>query len=564
MNIAAQETRKGLRQKLEEAEDLVQPIRDNRVDAFVITRPHGERVLTLESADAPYRILVEKMQQGAVATGADGTVLYCNRRFAEMLQRPVDEVAGKSVYGFLAAPFQTAYAEVVDSGSGQGEFGLLRADGAVVPIHVTVNAVEGMEGVSYLIVTDLTDQIARRRAEQLAERLERELEERKRMEDALRLSETQLAEANRRKDQFLAVLSHEIRGPLAPIQNALHVLQRDPNGPLAAQARDIVERQATHMARITDDLFDLSRISSGTILLRKERIDLVELVRRAVGDYKITLEAAGLSVGTHLPDHPLWTNGDPTRLSQIITNILQNAAKFTEAGGRVSVTLLEDASGRMSSISIRDTGLGMDKDHLARVFEAFRPGARMYDRGGGGLGIGMALSKGLAELHGGRIFAASEGAGLGSEFTVEIPLERESVAREDRTRYAPEPAKSYKILVVEDCIDAAESMEMLLNLMGHDVEKAYDGPVGIELAKRFQPEIVICDIGLPGAMDGYAVAQILRRDFPRGKTFMIALTGYGQHEDQRRSHEAGFDFHLTKPADPKELEKLLASLSSQI
>src|SRR5262245_44457354 len=242
------------------------------------------------------------MQQGAVATAGDGTVLYCNRRFADMLCRPVEDVVGKSVYGFLASPSQTAYAEVAGTGSGQGEFGLLRSDGEVVPVHVAVNAVEDAEAVSYLIVTDLTEQLARRRAEQLAERLERELEDRKRAEEALRLSEARLAEAGRRKDQFLAVLSHEIRGPLAPIQNALHVLQRDPEGPLAQQARDIVERQATHMARITDDLFDLSRISSGTIPLRKERLDLTELVRLAAVDYRITLESAGLRIATDLPE----------------------------------------------------------------------------------------------------------------------------------------------------------------------------------------------------------------------------------------------------------------------
>ena len=524
----------------------------------------GERVLMLEAADRPYRILIEKMQQGAVATARDGTVLYCNRRFADMLRRRVEDVVGKPVYGFLAAPSQSAYAEVAGTGGGQGEFGLLRSDGQVVPVHVAVNAVEDAEAVSYLIVTDLTEQLARRRAEQLAERLERELEERKRVEEALRLSEASLADASRRKDQFLAVLSHEIRGPLAPIQNALHVLQRDPDGPLARQARDIVERQATHMARITDDLFDLSRISSGTILLRKERLDLSELVRRAVGDYRITLEAAGLRVATDLPEEPLWMSGDPTRLSQILTNILQNAAKFTEAGGTVSVSLRADPSGRSAWIKIRDNGMGMDDEHLARVFEAFRPGTRRYDRGSGGLGIGMALAKGLADLHGGRIFAQSEGSGKGSEFSVELPLEHVPEARDSRVRSVPAPVKSYRILVIEDCVDAAESMEMLLHLMGHDVEKAYDGPVGIERAKQYKPEVVICDIGLPGPMDGYSVAQILRKDFPRGSTFMIALTGYGQHEDQRRSHEAGFDFHVTKPADPKELERLLGSLSSQI
>lgn len=570
MNVAATDIQnlirenEELRRKLEEAEDLVHAIRNERVDGFVVKRPGGERVLMLETADRPYRILVEKMQQGVVATARDGMVLYTNRRFAEMLCRRVEDVIGKSVFGFLATPSQDAFAEVSGPGGGQGEFALVRPDGAVVPVHVTVNAVEDTDQISYLIVTDMTEHHARRRAEQLAERLELELEERKRVEEALRQSEARLADASRRKDQFLAVLSHEIRGPLAPIQNALHVLQRDPNGPLAEEARNIVERQATHMARITDDLFDLSRISSGTILLRKERVDLTELVRRAVGDYRTTLEAAGLHVETEWPEAPLWMTGDPTRLSQVMTNILQNAAKFTEAGGTVRVALTVDPSEKTAWIRIRDNGQGMDGEHLARVFEAFRPGTRVYDRSGGGLGIGMALAKGLVELHGGRIWAASEGTGEGTEFSIELPLEQEPAPRENTPRSSPEPARSYRILVIEDNIDAAESMEMLLHLMGHEVETAYDGPVGVDLARRCRPEIVICDIGLPGPMDGHAVAQILRREFPRGTAFMIALTGYGQHEDQRRSYEAGFDFHVTKPADPKELEKLLASLASQI
>ncbi|TMQ58877.1 MAG: response regulator [Candidatus Eisenbacteria bacterium] len=524
----------------------------------------NERVLMLETASRPYHILVEKMQQGAVAAAADGTIRYCNRRFAEMLKRPVDEVIGASVYRFLAAPSQVAYAEVAGSGSGQGEFGLVRSDGTVTPVHVAVNAIQDSEAATYLIVTDLTEQLARRRAEQLAERLEHELEERKRAEDALRLSEARIAEASRRKDEFLAVLSHELRGPLAPIQNALHVLQRDPHGPLAQQAREIVERQTTLMARLTDDLLDLSRISNGTIPLRAVRLDLAELVRRAAEDYRITLETAELKLETRLPEKELWVNGDATRLSQILTNVLQNASKFTEAGGKVLITLSEDPDGSAAIIAVRDTGVGMDGEHLARIFDAFRLGTRGSARSGGGLGIGMALAKGLVELHGGRIAASSDGPGRGCEFSIRLPLERETAPAPKAIRSAPAPTKSYRVLVIEDCADAAESMEMLLELMGHDVEKVHDGPAAVEVAKRYRPEIVICDIGLPGPMDGYAVAEVLRRDFPRGSAFMIALTGYGQHKDQLRSHEAGFDFHLTKPADPRELEKLLASLSSQI
>ncbi|HYQ96542.1 MAG TPA: ATP-binding protein [Candidatus Eisenbacteria bacterium] len=523
-----------------------------------------ERILMLETEDRHFSILIEKMQQGAVATAADGAILHCNRRFAEMLKRPVEEVIGAPVYRFLAAPSQVAYDEVIGSGSGQGEFGLLRSDGSVAPVHVAVNAVQDSDGAAaYLIVTDLTEHLGRRRAEQLAD-LERELAERKRVEESLRLSEARIAESSRRKDEFLAVLSHELRGPLAPIQNALHVLQRDPNGPLAQQARDIVERQAMHMARLTDDLLDLSRISNGTIPLRPERLDLTELVRGAAEDYRTTLEAAGLELETRLPERKLWVNGDATRLSQILANIMQNAAKFTEAGGRVVVGLSEDPDGKAARISIRDTGVGMDGEHLTRVFDAFRSGDRSFARTGGGLGIGMALAKGLAELHGGRIAASSDGSGRGSEFTVRLPLERGAPPAPKPARSEPAPTKSYRILVVEDCVDAAESMGMLLSLMGHQVEKAYDGPAAIEIAKRYRPEIVICDIGLPGSMDGYAVARTLRQDLPRGSAFMIAMTGYGQYEDQLRSHQAGFDFHLTKPADPKELEKLLASISSQI
>lgn len=525
---------------------------------------HRERVLLLDAPDRPYRILVEKMQQGAVATAADGTVLYCNRRFSEMLRRPVDQIVGQSVYRLLASPSQTEYAKVAGSDGGQGEFGLVRSNGEIIPVHVALNAVEGAEGVSCLIVTDLMDGLAHRRAESLTEMLTRELEERRLVEEALRASEARLADQSRRKDQFLAVLSHEIRGPLAPIQNALHVLKRSPVGPLAEEARAILERQVTQMARITDDLFDLSRISGGTILLRKERLDLTELVRRCLEDYRATLESAGLRLEPHLPDRQLWLLGDSTRLSQVFANILQNAAKFTEAGGTVVVSLSESAEGKTASVSIRDTGVGMSKEKLGRVFEAFRPGARSYDQAAGGLGIGMPLAKGLTELHGGRILASSDGDGHGSEFSIELPLEREPSPRENPASAVPGQMKSYRVLVIEDNFDAAESLEMLLCLMGHEVEKAYDGPVGIEIARRYRPEVVICDIGLPGPMDGHAVVQILRREFPRGTTFMIALTGYGQHEDQRRSYQAGFDFHMTKPADPTQLEKLIASLSSQI
>ena len=370
-----------------------------------------------------------------------------------------------------------------------------------------------------------------------------------------------IQDGDRRKDEFLAMLAHELRNPLAPIRNAVQVLRLiGIKEPPLLQARDMIDRQVTHMARLIDDLLDMSRLSRGKILLRKERVDLVTLVRATVEDYRSILEATGLQLQERLPAGPLWAYGDPTRLAQVVGNVLHNANKFTDAGGRVTVELARVSGGREAVLAIRDTGIGMEPDVLARVFEAFSQADRSLDRSRGGLGLGLALVKGLVELHGGQVSVSSAGPGQGTELVIRLPLGDHAEPQHHPAPAHTESSLSRRVLVIEDNPDSAESMRMLLALSGHQVEVAPTGVSGMQRAREFRPEVVLCDLGLPGGMDGYAVARAMKRDPALAAAYLIASTGYGQAEDQRRCREAGFDAHFTKPVDFTELQRLLASL----
>ncbi|HYT91820.1 MAG TPA: PAS domain S-box protein, partial [Gemmataceae bacterium] len=391
-----------------------------------------------------------------------------------------------------------------------------------------------------------------------------------------RLVEETLREADRRKDEFLAMLAHELRNPLAPIRNAVQVLKLlgGPE-PTLAQARAMIDRQVAHMARLVDDLLDVSRITRGKILLRKEPLDLVPLVRAAAEDHRSLLEGTGLKLTVELPERPLWVEGDPTRLAQVVGNLLHNANKFTDPGGQVVVCLQggepcgtplgepPEPSQRAQPnatevlLTVRDTGIGMGADILGRLFEPFSQADRSIDRSRGGLGLGLALVKGLAELHGGSVQAFSAGAGRGSEFTVHLPLIREQSLPEKSYATTLSVGRSLRVLVVEDNRDAAESLRMVLTLSGHRVVVAYTGLAGLEAARAFRPDVVLCDIGLPGGLDGYGVAQALRADPEQFAVPLIALSGYGQEEDQRKARQAGFDRYFTKPVDPTALARIL-------
>jgi two-component system CheB/CheR fusion protein len=382
--------------------------------------------------------------------------------------------------------------------------------------------------------------------------------------DDRKRAEQVLAEAAKRKDEFLAMLGHELRNPLAPIRNSLYLLARQSgDGEAADRARQTIERQVQHLTRLVDDLLDVSRISRGKILLRQQRLDLVALVRTTVDDHRSAAAAAGLELAMALPGLPesaLWVTGDSTRLAQTIGNLLHNAIKFTDGGGRVDVSVAADPGGRTATVRVRDTGVGIDPDLLGRLFEPFHQAEVGLDRSRGGLGLGLALVKMLIELHGGSVAAHSEGAGHGTEMTLRLPLEDQRQEAPEPAAVSAAPARPLRCLVIEDNPDAAETMALLLELAGHQVEIAHDGAQGLEKARQLRPQAVLCDIGLPGGMDGYDVARALRADPSLAPLFLVALTGYGQEDDQRRALEAGFDVHLTKPADPEALQRLLAGL----
>jgi signal transduction histidine kinase/ActR/RegA family two-component response regulator len=406
------------------------------------------------------------------------------------------------------------------------------------------------------VITDITE---RKQMEDELRRSRDELDRRvnDRMVELRKVNE-QLKDEDRRKTEFLAILGHELRNPLTPIRNAAYALkQMNPTGGSHERPLSIIERQVAQMARLIDDLLDVARITRGKILLRQSRFDLVELVRTAVDDRAEAIEAHGLTLEKHLPPSPLMTAGDPARLSQAIENLLDNAQKFTHPGGRIQVSLELDPAGRIAIIAVRDTGVGIPAALLPHLFEPFSQPEASVRRGG--LGLGLALVKGLVELHRGTVEARSRGPGQGAEFLLSLPLNAEAAveehAAEERRAHAP-----CRVLVIEDNVDAAESLALVLEMARHEVTVANSGEQGIELAAKLRPDVVLSDIALGGSMSGFEVARRLRATPALCSTRLVAITGYGQDEDRRRSMEAGFDEHLVKPFDVDALLTVLDRL----
>ncbi|MBI5546490.1 MAG: PAS domain S-box protein [Deltaproteobacteria bacterium] len=374
-----------------------------------------------------------------------------------------------------------------------------------------------------------------------------------------------LEEADRSKNQFLAMLSHELRNPLAPIRNSLYILDRSaPGGEQARRAQTVIDRQVNHLTRLVDDLLDVTRISRGKVQLQRERLDVGDVARRAVEDHRSSFTKGRLELQVTIPDAPVWIDGDRTRVAQVIGNLLQNSAKFTEPGGRVVVSLEGNLGLQEAIIRVRDTGAGIAPEMLPRIFQPFTQADTTLDRSKGGLGLGLALVKGLVEMHGGTVSVESGGLGKGAEFTIRFPLERSSGVgpTAERPTGARRDGSARRVLVIEDNVDAAESLREVLELGEHAVEVAYAGAAGIDKARTFRPDVVLCDIGLPG-MDGYQVARAIREDSELRKTALVALTGYAAPEDVAKSKEAGFDAHLAKPPKLEKLEELLGSLPTR-
>jgi signal transduction histidine kinase len=369
-------------------------------------------------------------------------------------------------------------------------------------------------------------------------------------------------EADRRKDEFMCMLAHELRNPLAPIRNATQLLQLiGPKDPQLEQLRDIVDRQVKHMSRLIDDLLDTTRLSNGQILLRKERCDLVNIVRQTAEDYKSIFDNIKVHLEVNVPDAPLWISGDQTRLIQSIGNLLHNAHKFTEPGGIVSINLKNIVESQMAEIIVRDSGIGIEPKILPYIFDVFRQAEQGLDRNRGGLGLGLSLVKGLVKLHNGDVSVVNHGINKGAEFIIRIPVEPFLVL-ETSCRSINLSKDKFRILVIEDNKDAAETVKLLLNHYGHDVQIAYSRPEGLKTAQSFLPQIILCDIGLPG-MDGYQVAAAIRQDPILYSTYIVAITGYDKKEDKMQMLQHGFNLYLTKPIDSNNLSNIIEQFTTE-
>jgi len=369
-----------------------------------------------------------------------------------------------------------------------------------------------------------------------------------------------LQELDRRKDEYLATLAHELRNPLAPMRAAARILMAPGLTPSQLQtAQAVIERQTTHMAKLLDDLLDVQRVTRGKLQLKKQQVALQTVVESAIETAQPLIAAKGHTLTVALPDAALWVEADPLRLAQIISNLLTNAAKYTDRGGRI--VLSATAEGRSLRVSVKDNGIGIPREALPSIFEMFTQVDGAADRAEGGLGIGLAFVQGLAVLHGGAIVVESEGRGRGSEFIVRLPdaIRQAPVAEHPQIGPVATGPKQRRILIVDDNQDAANSLAMLLGIDGHEVQVAFDGRSALQLAATFQPQVALLDIGMPD-MDGHALARALRQTAGGATIYLVAVTGWGQQEDRQRSHSAGFDQHLTKPVDPEALTALLTNL----
>ncbi len=494
----------------------------------------------LREGESRFRGMFEQAAVGMAHVGMDGRWLRVNQRLcdivgydcAELLQITFQDVTHPDDLATDLGLLRRLIDGEIQTYSLEKRY--IRKDGQLVWINLTVALQRDDNGVPQYCISVVED-----------------VSQRKQAEDALR-------EAYRRKDEFLTMLAHELRNPLAPIRTGLQVLKlADGDRRALEQARAMMERQVGHMARIVDDLLDVSRVNNGKLALRPERLDLGRLVRIVAGDHRPAFDQAGLVLQTEAPETPVWVTGDRTRLTQVMDNLLTNAAKFTDRGGKVGVRLAANPEGRQAVLTVWDTGIGLDQDMAPRLFEPFVQADRSLDRSKGGLGLGLALVKGLVELHAGHVEAVSDGPGRGAEFTIVLPLEPEPAALSQAPGEPPPAGCRLRILLIEDNRDAAESLRVLLELYGHGVTVACTGTDGVKAGIECRPDVVVCDIGLPG-LDGYGVAAALRRDPSTASIRIIAVTGYGSDEDRRRSQEAGFDQHLTKPVDPMTLLAVIA------
>jgi two-component system, sensor histidine kinase len=528
-----------LRARLAEAESNLQAIYSGEIDALLLADENGERrVFTLRSADAPYRALVERMQEGAATLSVSGDIVYCNQRFAELVDVPLEQVFGASIGQFLPPAEGEILRAMLDHGSGRYQTRLVLNGQEATEVQVTLSSIV-LDDVEHrtLILSDISS-LARAQRE------------------------------NRSKDEFLAMLAHELRNPLGAIQGAVHALAlMNQTEPMAQRATGIIKRQVVHMARLVDDLLDVGRAVTGKIVLKRLPVNLADSVKTTIST--IASGNPNNQGRIDLVSEPVWVSGDAVRLEQIVGNLVSNALKFTRGDGVISVFVGRE--GDDAVLRVADQGIGIPADMLPKIFDLFVQAHHTIDRSRGGLGIGLTLVRRLAELHGGTVHAASEGDGRGSTFTVRMPTvaapkqENEGVAAHGNGSGQRRAFESRRVLLVDDNHDSREMYRAVLRAHGHDVCEAPDGERALALFQQRcsdRPlDVAFIDIGLPGGMDGYELARRIR-SLPMGRDVrLVALTGYGFPEDRQQSKQAGFARHLVKPVEPEALQRELNAVT---
>jgi PAS domain S-box-containing protein len=526
---------------LQEAHETLEAIRNGEVDAIVVT---GNRIYSLAGAEHPYRIYVEQMQEGAVTVAADGLILYCNQKFADMIGSPLEGAISSVISSYLSADSWEKISSVVVGAESvfKHESVLRRRNGEEIPVNFTASRLSLLDqNVICLVVTDLTLQ---------------------KVDEQLRLAKEVAEGANLAKDGFLATLSHELRTPLTPVLMAVSALQQDKTLPPRVQIDlAMIRRNIVLETHLIDDLLDLTRITHNKLELLEAPLDLHGVLQNAIDVCVSDIAGKNLDLLLDLAANETNSIGDLVRLRQVFWNLIRNAIKFTPAGGAVRISTCNPQAGRFR-VTIADSGVGFDSADAEKIFESFRQVGDQVTRCTGGLGLGLAISRSIVSSHDGRIWAESQGPNLGATFHVELPLGKaappspsnEGILSLDATR------AGLRILLVEDHDDTREIFEMILRHKGHLVESAATAEAALTLAGRQAFDIVISDLGLPDCSGTELMTILRQRHSLRG----VALSGYGMEEDIRRSKSAGFDEHLTKPVDPAKIDRLLANIMREI
>lgn len=512
-----------LRARLAEAEETLRAIRNGEVDGLLIADDSGERVYTLRSAETPYRTLVEQINEGATLLNVNGDVIYCKRRFAELVNTPLEQAIGASIEQFVDPVDQVTLKTLIVDGVGKLRTRLRNDGGPLIDVHVSVSTVT-LDGIQHptLIVTDMSALM-------------------------------QVQRESQSKDEFLAMLAHELRNPLAAIASAIQVLARvDQHDPHAGRARDIIQRQVGHMAHLVDDLLDVARVMTGKIVIEPQPVNLSESVQSCVTALSLSQKVAAR---VEVTAESVWIRADVVRLEQIVGNLVSNALKFSPNARPVRISVSVEGSDAV--LRVADEGIGIEPDFLPYIFDLFVQADRPTGHSNGGLGIGLTLVRKLVQLHGGSIKASSAGKGQGSTFIVRLPA---MPAAAHPSAAASEDLRSRRrVLLVDDNVDSREMYAILLQDQGHVVYQAGDGNGALAVFRDTMPDVAVVDIGLPD-MDGYELGRRIRSEPNGPNVTLIALTGYGLPRDREQSREAGFDQHLLKPISPdillRELDKL--------